>query len=776
MTTRSTRLSFVCWLAAIAVTLFSACTPPGASAVGESTTTTGGATGAGGGPGTGGATGTGGSPGTGGATGTGGGPGTGGASNQGYCFDLHGKTVCVQSTDPGGVPDGGATAVPPPPGGTPTSASLNMTGFAVADQGTCGSCAAFATKDAMGQRSITQQGSYTDFSAADIWHIAGYGAADCLPGSVISTIFGAISAEPTYVVNSTTWPYDPSMPATSLDDVPPAATLSQAGVATIAQAVAINPGSLDDMKNSIANGWPPVIGVRFYQSSGWLNPSGAIGLPAPGDPGNGGHAIMLTSYDDAVQTFGFVNSWGTGFGQQGYGTLTYAYLAQYSTGGVALQSLGFKGSKCSADYCSTNGLQPGSYCDGTTAVQCEMVGGCIQVLNQTTCTSACSGGQCTGPTCGNGMINPGEQCDGANLGGATCESQGFSGGSLSCTSTCTFDTAGCCNNACSQQGATQCANASTVETCSEGPLGCLAWGADASCPNGCDAATGACAADPCGQTPQIVWTAMAPLAQPDPTHVAVALNGDIHVFGWTSYLMHRVFTPSTNTWAQKNNAPLSVADGAAVVVNGGLYAFNDGTFGSGNAMQWNASTDTWTVLAADPWPRRYPPAGVINGEVYLAGGFGTNGNVTTAYDPVTNSWQDVAPIPFSGVNTAVTYSGQLYVIGVSGGNSNPTQIASYSPSTNAWTPLTSLSASCYSSEATLVGSSIWVLGGTSNGTAQGSINIYQIPSDTWCPGPALPEPMYGFALAQVNGKIYIIGGYQGTPAETSSNVWEGTIQ
>ena len=45
--------------------------------------------------------------------------------------------------------------------------------------------------------------------------------------------------------------------------------------------------------------------------------------------------------------------------------------------------------------------------------------------------------------CGNGILNGGEACDGEELDGATCESLGFQGGSLSCTSVCAYDTSGC---------------------------------------------------------------------------------------------------------------------------------------------------------------------------------------------------------------------------------------------------------------------------------------------------------------------------------------------
>ncbi|MSU74358.1 hypothetical protein EXS57_01095 [Candidatus Kaiserbacteria bacterium] len=49
----------------------------------------------------------------------------------------------------------------------------------------------------------------------------------------------------------------------------------------------------------------------------------------------------------------------------------------------------------------------------------------------------------TVPGCGDGVIGIGEQCEGSNLGGRSCTSLGFTGGSLSCTSACTFNTSQC---------------------------------------------------------------------------------------------------------------------------------------------------------------------------------------------------------------------------------------------------------------------------------------------------------------------------------------------
>lgn len=45
--------------------------------------------------------------------------------------------------------------------------------------------------------------------------------------------------------------------------------------------------------------------------------------------------------------------------------------------------------------------------------------------------------------CGNGVVDAGEACDGSNLNGATCASEGFAFGVLSCTAGCALDTSGC---------------------------------------------------------------------------------------------------------------------------------------------------------------------------------------------------------------------------------------------------------------------------------------------------------------------------------------------
>jgi hypothetical protein len=92
--------------------------------------------------------------------------------------------------------------------------------------------------------------------------------------------------------------------------------------------------------------------------------------------------------------------------------------------------------------CPDGTLDEDEQCDGTNlgGASCQSLGFSSGLLE---CRPDCGydTGGCT--NCGNGAVDPGEACDGANLGGATCPSLGFAQGDLACAADCTHDTSGC---------------------------------------------------------------------------------------------------------------------------------------------------------------------------------------------------------------------------------------------------------------------------------------------------------------------------------------------
>jgi C1A family cysteine protease len=87
---------------------------------------------------------------------------------------------------------------------------------------------------------------------------------------------------------------------------------------------------LNQMKGCLASGYPFVFGFTVYQSfeSPAVARSGHAPMPAWGERPIGGHAVMAVGYDDAAQWFLVRNSWGKGWGLNGYFTLPYTYLIQ----------------------------------------------------------------------------------------------------------------------------------------------------------------------------------------------------------------------------------------------------------------------------------------------------------------------------------------------------------------------------------------------------------------------------------------------------------------
>jgi len=124
----------------------------------------------------------------------------------------------------------------------------------------------------------------------------------------------------------------------------------------------------------------------------------------------------------------------------------YYYTASWTEANAQLSCALSGGTWSGAAVCGDGAITGAEACDGAnlggeTCLSLGYTGGTLSCAPGCLSfdTSACTG---TGPVCGDGAITGTEDCDGANLGGETCLTLGFTGGTLSCTS-CTFDTSAC---------------------------------------------------------------------------------------------------------------------------------------------------------------------------------------------------------------------------------------------------------------------------------------------------------------------------------------------
>ena len=95
------------------------------------------------------------------------------------------------------------------------------------------------------------------------------------------------------------------------------------------------------LKTSLSQGHPAMFGFTVYNSIEQAGKTGKIPFPSSKEKIEGGHAVVAVGYDDKMKiknrygktetagAFIIRNSWGTGWGEEGYGWLPYAYVLKH---------------------------------------------------------------------------------------------------------------------------------------------------------------------------------------------------------------------------------------------------------------------------------------------------------------------------------------------------------------------------------------------------------------------------------------------------------------
>ncbi len=138
------------------------------------------------------------------------------------------------------------------------------------------------------------------------------------------------------------WPYTTAKP--DFDREPPAFCYSFAQNYQTIKYFRLDPPGTDPnlliskIKVLIAFGFPSMFGFTVYSSISQARRSGEIPFPCPRERIIGGHAVVAVGYDDGKKikntncgaetkgAFLIRNSWGTGWGDGGYGWIPYEYV------------------------------------------------------------------------------------------------------------------------------------------------------------------------------------------------------------------------------------------------------------------------------------------------------------------------------------------------------------------------------------------------------------------------------------------------------------------
>ncbi len=221
----------------------------------------------------------------------------------------------------------------------PAKVDLSKWCSPIENQGQLGSCTANAAAGMIEYYERRANGNYIDASRLFIYkvtrtliHSTGDSGAYLRSTMAAMVLFGAPPEE--------FWPYN----IADFEKEPSAFCFAFAQNYQALQYFRIDPPDvpkkqlLQQIKANLAAGLPSMFGFTVYGSIEQAAKTGKIPYPGTGDQTVGGHAIVAVGYDDSMEiantassqkTTGALkirNSWGTGWGDQGYGWLPYEYV------------------------------------------------------------------------------------------------------------------------------------------------------------------------------------------------------------------------------------------------------------------------------------------------------------------------------------------------------------------------------------------------------------------------------------------------------------------
>jgi N-acetylneuraminic acid mutarotase len=242
------------------------------------------------------------------------------------------------------------------------------------------------------------------------------------------------------------------------------------------------------------------------------------------------------------------------------------------------------------------------------------------------------------------------------------------------------------------------------------------------------------------------WQRLATLPQAR-HHVGLAeADGSLYAVGgfsggfprWRAEPDTFVYSPEDDTWSTGVDLPEpraefvieSVRD-QVFVIGGRVRETPDATtftthVDSDRNEMFDPATGTWTRLAPAPTLRNSAASAVVDDRVYVIGGrefslaedgSAVQENVATveAYDPATDEWETLAPLPEArGGLAAAAHDGSIYVFGGEQHNPDPLvydDVWRYDPETDEWTAVGELPTPRHGLGAATVGDVIYTFGG-----------------------------------------------------------------
>ena len=226
----------------------------------------------------------------------------------------------------------------------------------------------------------------------------------------------------------------------------------------------------------------------------------------------------------------------------------------------------------------------------------------------------------------------------------------------------------------------------------------------------------------------------------------------------------------------------AVVDDKVYIIGGSLFDNNAGPFGLSTVEVYDPQTNTWQRGADMPTPRTNAKAAVVNGTIYVFGGYNSKDKFlqnwemadrVEAYDPLTDTWTRKKKMPISRFYFGLgVVAGRVYLIGGTTGlgvgqEQRMDRVDIYDPATDTWAKGRRMPTRRDPGGVAVVSTRIYVIGGEGwplpqnwgEGQFLGSIEEYDPINRQWRKKKAMLERKNWFSSAVVGDDIYLIGGY-----------------
>ncbi|HEU0304886.1 MAG TPA: kelch repeat-containing protein [Gaiellaceae bacterium] len=215
-------------------------------------------------------------------------------------------------------------------------------------------------------------------------------------------------------------------------------------------------------------------------------------------------------------------------------------------------------------------------------------------------------------------------------------------------------------------------------------------------------------------------------------------------------------------WSALPSTGLARQEVSFVEAGGSLYLAGGGT----QQQVFDPASNRWHDVAPLPEKLDHIQGVAVGGRIFYIGGLRDwpepHVSSVHVYDPSTDRFSRGAPMPRGrGAGGGAAHEGKIYYAGgLHDGEAVP-WLDVYDPATDTWSRLPDMPRARDHFQAVVSGGKLYAIGGRQGplGSELSETDRYDFATGTWESGLALlPTPRGGFAAAALGGRIYVIGG------------------